>query len=86
MKHDASTGKTMMYSEMIRVVTNMASGLKKRGLKTGDAVLLMASNYPELAASIIAVLKAGGACVCLTLNLLTGDAPGIGESTLTELD
>jgi len=71
--HDSSTGKTMNYTEMVDKVTSMASALKKRGLKAGECVLLMASNYIELAISIFSVMKAGGACVSLTLNLFPED-------------
>ena len=50
----------------------MASGLKKRGLKTEDCVLLMAANCVGISVSIFGVMKAGGACVCTTLNLFPG--------------
>ena len=63
----------MNYTEMVDKVTSMASALKKRGLKAGECVLLMASNYIELAISIFSVMKAGGACVSLTLNLFPGN-------------
>jgi len=58
---------------MLSAVKKMASGLRKSGLETGDCVMLMASNHIELAISILAVLKAGGACICLTLNLFAGN-------------
>ena len=62
----------MNYSEMVTKVTKMASGLKKRGLKTEDCVLLMAANCVGISVSIFGVMKAGGACVCTTLNLFPG--------------
>ena len=63
----------MTYSEMVVSVTRLASALKKRGLKVGDSVLMMASNCIEIALSIFSVMKAGGACVCTTLNLFPGN-------------
>ena len=75
MQHDVSTGKTMTYSEMVSGVTKMASALIKRGLKKGDAVLVMASNYAELAVAIFAIMKTGAYCASLTLNLFSGNPP-----------
>merc|ERR1712071_200588 len=59
--HDVSTGKTMTYSEMVDSVTRLASALRKRGLKVGDSVLMMATNSIEIALSIFSVMKAEGA-------------------------
>ena len=75
MQHDVTTGKVMTYSEMVSNVTKMASALKKRGLKLEDVVLMMASNYIETAVSMFSIMKAGGSCASLTLNLFPGNLP-----------
>jgi len=63
----------MTYSEMVTGVTSMASALRKRGLQVGDAVLLMAPNFIEVALTFLGTWKAGGACACLTLSLFPED-------------
>ena len=63
----------MTYSEMVDSVTRLASALRKRGLKVGDSVLMMATNSIEIALSIFSVMKAGGASVSTTLNLFPGN-------------
>ena len=62
----------MTYSEMVKGVTSIASALRKRGLRVGDSVLLMAPNFIEVALTFLGTWKAGGACACLTLNLFAG--------------
>jgi len=71
--HDSSTGQSMKYSEMATGIIKVASALRKRGLKTGDFALVMASNFVELPVAMLGIMKAGGSCASLTLNLFVED-------------
>ena len=64
----------MKYSEMATGITKVASALRKRGLKTGDFALVMASNFVELPVAMLGIMKAGGSCASLTLNLFVGNS------------
>ena len=66
---DASTGKSMKYSELLDGMRRIASALCKKGFQVNDSVLFMASNHIELPLVFFGVWKAGGNAACLTLNL-----------------
>ena len=70
---DVSTGKSMLYSQLLENIDRVAAALKRRGLKAGDTFLIMASNHIELPVVFFAVWVAGGTNACLTFNLLSSD-------------
>lgn len=67
---DVSTGKTVLYTELLFQMQQVASWLRKNGFRTEDTVLIVASNHVELAVMLFGVWRAGGSVACLTLNLL----------------
>ncbi|GGD98654.1 non-ribosomal peptide synthetase [Paenibacillus nasutitermitis] len=54
-------GRTVTYRELDAMSNSLAHELRKRGVKSGDVVGIMAERSVETTAAIIAVLKAGGA-------------------------
>ncbi|XP_045026150.1 4-coumarate--CoA ligase 3 isoform X2 [Daphnia magna] len=66
---DVSTGKSMSYSQLMSSLRSVASALRKRGLKTGDNVVLIGCNDIELPLMSMAVWRAGGTQACLSVNL-----------------
>ncbi|XP_059350203.1 uncharacterized protein LOC130686001 isoform X2 [Daphnia carinata] len=66
---DVSTGKSMNYSQLISSLRSVASALRKRGLKTGDSVVVIGRNDIELPLMSMAVWRAGGTQACLSVNL-----------------
>ena len=70
---DVSTGKSMTYSQLLTGIKSVASGLRKRGLKSGDCCVGIGSNYIELPLMSLAVWRAGGVQACLGISLQKGD-------------
>ncbi|XP_057377827.1 uncharacterized protein LOC130699600 [Daphnia carinata] len=66
---DVSTGKSMTYSQLMSSLRSVASALRKRGLKTGDNVVVTGRNDIELPLMSMAVWRAGGNQACLSVNL-----------------
>ena len=56
-------GKTLTYSEIGRLVENVAAGLQRLGVKKGTKVGLLLPNSPTFIVYFFAVLKAGGTIV-----------------------
>ena len=63
----------MTYSQLLDNIDRVASALRRRGLKSDEKVLIMASNHIEVAVFFYGVWAAGGATACLTLSLLPGE-------------
>lgn len=62
----------MSYSQLMSSLRSVASALRKRGLKTGDNVVLIGCNDIELPLMSMAVWRAGGTQACLSVNLPRG--------------
>ena len=63
----------MTYSQLVDKMDRVACALKRRGLQSNETVLVIASNYVEVAVFFFGVWAAGGVNACLTLNLLPGE-------------
>nr|CAH0112561.1 unnamed protein product [Daphnia galeata] len=66
---DVSTGKSMTYSQLLSNMKLVVSGLRQRGLKTGDNLVVISGNHIELPLMSMAVWRAGGTQACLSVNL-----------------
>lgn len=73
--HDAISfeGTSESWRAFDAATDEMARGLAARGISPGDRVGLLMHNRPELARSIVAVLKLGAICVPLNFRLLAGE-------------
>ena len=58
---DGSTGRTISYAELDRLVRSFAGGLVAHGFRPGDCLALMAPNVPEYAVVFLGAALAGGA-------------------------
>jgi acyl-CoA synthetase (AMP-forming)/AMP-acid ligase II len=63
---DGPTGRTLVYSELVRAVGSLAAGLRARGFGAGDVLALCAPNVPEYPVVFHAVAALGG--VVTTVN------------------
>nr|CAH0109907.1 unnamed protein product [Daphnia galeata] len=66
---DISTGKSMNYRQLFQNIRSVASGLRKRGFKTGDKLIVIGFNFIEIPLMSLAVWRAGGSQACLNVNL-----------------
>ncbi|EFX78399.1 hypothetical protein DAPPUDRAFT_320529 [Daphnia pulex] len=66
---DVCTGQSMRYSQLLAGMKAVASALRKRGLATGDNLVIISGNHVELALMSMAVWRAGGTQSCLSVNL-----------------
>lgn len=57
---------------MLNAIRSVASGLRKRGLNSGENVTVIGSNFIEIPLMSMAVWRAGGSQACLGVNLPTG--------------
>lgn len=73
-KTDASTGKSLTYSQLSRSIRSIASGLRKRGLKINDSVVIMGSDFVEVPLISLGNWRAGGCQACFTVNLADGNS------------
>ncbi len=71
-KTDVSTGKSMTYNQMLTAVRSVASALRKRGLKSGDTLIVIGSNFIELPLMSLGVWRAGGVQAALSVSLPQG--------------
>lgn len=62
----------MSYSELLLNIDSFAECFWKKGLRPGDMVLIMASNFIEFPLVLLGTWRAGGSVATLTLNLLSG--------------
>ncbi|KAK4743566.1 hypothetical protein SAY87_001567 [Trapa incisa] len=63
---DSSTGFSISYSELARLVTSLACGLRRLGVSRGDVVLLLLPNSVYYPVAFLGVLCLGG--VVTTMN------------------
>lgn len=66
---DSSTGFSISYSELLRLVSCMACGLRQLGVSRGDVVLLLLPNSVYYPVAFLGVLYLGG--VVTTMNPLS---------------
>ncbi|MBN9792615.1 MULTISPECIES: class I adenylate-forming enzyme family protein [unclassified Pseudonocardia] len=73
--HDAIAfeGTAESWSAFDAATDDLARGLAARGVGHGDRVAVLMHNRPELARTMIAVLKLGAVCVPLNFRLLAGE-------------
>lgn len=62
---------TLSWAEFHRQVCQMANGLRRDGLQTGERVAVLMSNSPEMMVALFGILSAGG--VAVPLNIMVGD-------------
>jgi acyl-coenzyme A synthetase/AMP-(fatty) acid ligase len=62
----------MRYSQLLTGIKSVASALRKRGLATGDNLVIISGNHVELALMSMAAWRAGGTQSCLSVNLPQG--------------
>lgn len=60
-----SDSESLTYTELDRLANRLANHLLRLGLQPGEPVGLCLDSSPELAVALLAVLKAGGACLPL---------------------
>jgi acyl-CoA synthetase (AMP-forming)/AMP-acid ligase II len=65
---DGSSGRTVSFSDLRRLVDRCATGLIARGLEPGEVVGLFSPNLPEFAVAFYGIARAGGTCT--TANVL----------------
>ncbi len=61
--------RRLTYSEIDRLVTGIAGGLRELGLNTKDRVAILMENCPEYIISYFAILRAGGISVPINIFL-----------------
>ena len=61
------------YKELDQVSSEIASGLLKRGLRTGDRIGLIGENSPHWCLAYFSIMKAGMTAVPIDPSLPTGD-------------
>ncbi|ALE84854.1 class I adenylate-forming enzyme family protein [Pseudonocardia sp. HH130629-09] len=73
--HDAIAfeGAAESWSAFDAATDDLARGLAARGITRGDRVAVLMHNRPELARTMVAVLKLGAICVPLNFRLLSGE-------------
>src|SRR5437667_9506990 len=59
----------MTFREDPQEVNQAGNGLKKRGVRIGDAVALLALDLPEWVTSFFGILKVGGVAVGMSTTL-----------------
>ncbi|MEJ2884874.1 AMP-binding protein [Actinomycetospora aeridis] len=69
---DAPSGRTLTYAELRRDVRRCAIGLRRRGLRVGDVLAIVAPNSPEWLVACLGAMAAGG-CVSGINPLYTAD-------------
>lgn len=62
----------MKYGQMINAIRSVASGLRKRGLQTGDNVVVMGPNLVEFPLMSLGTWRAGGSLACPDHSLPSG--------------
>jgi 4-coumarate--CoA ligase len=62
----------MNYRQLFQNIRSVASGLRKRGFKTGDKLIVIGFNFIEIPLMSLAVWRAGGSQACLNVNLPHG--------------
>ncbi|MEW6232992.1 MAG: AMP-binding protein [Chloroflexota bacterium] len=72
---EEGTIRLLSYGDLYREVNRLASGLRRLGLKKGDAIGLFMPMTPEIAVALLAIVKIGG----IILPLFSG----YGASALT---
>ncbi len=69
---DVTNGNTLTYGQLAHRVTQLASGLSRRGFGKGDVLAIYCPNVPDYAVAFLGVAAAGGASA--TINpLYTAD-------------
>lgn len=58
---DVADGYTLTYGQLARRVAQLASGLARRGFRTGDVMAIFSPNTPDYAVVFLGVAAAGGA-------------------------
>src|SRR5437667_3332902 len=59
----------MTFRQVSQEVNQAGNGLKKRGVRIGDAVALLALDLPEWVTSFFGILKVGGVAVGMSTTL-----------------
>jgi acyl-CoA synthetase (AMP-forming)/AMP-acid ligase II len=59
---DGSSGRTLSYAQLDRLVHSFAAGLAARGFAKGDTFAIYMPNAPEYAVAFHGVVAAGGRC------------------------
>ncbi|MFC5137856.1 AMP-binding protein [Actinomycetospora rhizophila] len=57
---DAATGRTVTYAQLRRDVRRCAVGLRRRGMRPGDVLAIVAPNSPEWLVACLGAMSAGG--------------------------
>ncbi|MEJ2861320.1 AMP-binding protein [Actinomycetospora flava] len=57
---DAASGRTVTYGELRRDVRRCAVGLRRRGMRPGDVLAIVAPNSPEWLVACLGAMAAGG--------------------------
>lgn len=57
---------------MLNGMRSVASALRKKGLRTGDNVVIIGCNFVEIPLLSLGVWRAGGSQACLAVNLPLG--------------
>ncbi|MDD7942728.1 AMP-binding protein [Actinomycetospora lutea] len=58
---DAASGRTLTYGELRRDVRRCAVGLRRRGMRRGDVLAIVAPNSPEWLVACLGAMAAGAA-------------------------
>lgn len=64
-KTDLTTGKSISYAELAKIINQTSSSLRRRGFRPCDVVAIMAANHLEVPIIFFAAWKAGGGCSAL---------------------
>ena len=63
----------MTYTQLLTAMRSVASGLRKRGFKTGDKCVVTGTNFIEIPIMSFAVWRVGGVQASLSINLPRGN-------------
>lgn len=66
---DGVTGDMISYSELDTRTTQLADGLRRRGVEAGDRVAIFAINSPQMLEAFLAVVKLGAISVMINIRL-----------------
>ena len=82
---DGTTGDTLTYGDLRRLVPAIAQSLAAVPVRPGDVVALMAPNRPAWAAAFYGALTAGATITALVLTLLSAGRGSYGAHALSLL-
>ncbi|XP_059353083.1 uncharacterized protein LOC130688491 [Daphnia carinata] len=68
-----TTGKSISYAELARIIDQTSFSLRRRGFRPCDVVAIMATNHLEVPIIFFAAWKAGGGCSALNVGLFVED-------------